>query len=85
MNFVTLLPISKNTISSRLALHVLKKAASFVGLYTNAKNTKYMSVNCQGQVLTNLEHTLKQVEQFSYLDRNMASTTKDVKIRIAKA
>ena len=45
-------------------LHVLKKAASSISLYINAKKTEFMSVNCQGQVLTNSGHALKQVEQF---------------------
>ncbi|XP_071958788.1 uncharacterized protein [Antedon mediterranea] len=44
-----------------------------------------MNVNCQGQIQTSSGYALNQVDQFTYLGSNIASTAKDVDIRISKA
>ncbi|XP_071944095.1 uncharacterized protein [Antedon mediterranea] len=81
------LALLSNTIAGETTLiHALKKAASSIGLYRNVKKTESMSVNCQGQIKTSSGYALKQVDQlFTYLGSNIASTTKDVDIRISKA
>ena len=66
-------------------LHLLEYAAEKVGLKVNAKKTEYINYNHHGTIKTTKNHQLKSVDNFVYLGSNIASTKKDVDIRIAKA
>ena len=60
----------------------LKKAASSIDLYINAKKTESIIVNCRGQIQTSYGYLLKKKDHFTYLSSNIASTDKDMDIRI---
>ena len=66
-------------------LHALEEASAEIGLYVNAKKTEYMCFNQEGSMKARNGTILKQLEDFTYLGSNIASTEKDVNIRIAKA
>ena len=66
-------------------MHVLEKLAAFIGLHVNATKTKYMYYNQDGAIETLNKVLLKKVDDFVYLGSNIASTEKDVLIRILKA
>ena len=66
-------------------MHVLEKSAAFIGLHVNATKTKYMYYNQDGAIETLNKVLLKKVDDFVYLGSNIASTEKDVLIRILKA
>ena len=66
-------------------LHGLEEVSAEIGLYVNAKKTEYMCFNQEGSMKARDGTTLKQVEEFTYLGSNIASTEKDVNIGIGKA
>jgi len=66
-------------------LHLLEYAAEKIGLKVNAKKTEYINYNHQGTIKTIKNQQLKNVDNFVYLGSNIASTEKDVDMRIAKA
>ena len=66
-------------------LHSLETAAGDIGLYVNAGKTEFISYNQHGCINTLKGEPLKPVETFKYLGSEIASTEKDVKLRIAKA
>ena len=75
-----------NTIGEASALlHSLEHAAQDIGLYVNADKTKHMCVNTQGTMNTINGELVKEVNDFTYLGSQIASTRKDVKCRIGKA
>jgi len=66
-------------------LHALEQAASGIGLNINAKKTKHININCPGDIYTTSGLALNSVKQFTYLGSNIASSSKEVLIRIGKA
>ena len=77
--------ISDKCSNAEKMLHLLEYAAEKVGLKVNAKKTEYINYNHQGTIKTIKNQQLKNVDNFEYLGSNIASTEKDVDIRIAKA
>ena len=66
-------------------LHSLERAAAGIGLYINAHKTEYMCYNQTCDIST-LEGTpLKLVDKFTYLGISVASTEKDIDMRLTKA
>ena len=64
-------------------MHILEQSAAFIGLHVNATKTEYMSYNQDGAIeILNKTH-LKKVDDFVYLGSNIASTEKDVLMRIS--
>ena len=74
-----------NTTDAEKLLHILENAAANIGLYVNAKKTEFMTINTTGEVKSLNQMPLKNVNEFSYLGSNIASTEKDVVTRITKA
>ena len=66
-------------------MHILEKSAAFIGLHVNATKTEHMCYNQVGAIETLNETLLKKADDFVYLGSNIASTEKDVLIRILKA
>ena len=66
-------------------LHILEQSAASFGLHINATKTEYMCYNQNCQMETLNKTPLKKVGDFVYLNSNIASTEKDVLIRILKA
>ena len=66
-------------------MHILEKSAAFIGLHINATKTEYMCCNQDGSIETLNKTPLEKVDDFVYLSSNIASTEKDVLIRISKA
>ena len=58
-----------------------------IGLYVDATKTEYITFNQNQEctIDTRSGHNLKAVDTFTYLGSNIASTEKDVSIRLAKA
>ena len=80
------LALLSDTISeATVLLHHLEKAAKGVGLYVNIKKTEFMSYNQQGNIKSLAGKEIKYVEEFTYLGSNIASSQKDIDIRIGKA
>ena len=80
------LALFANSISeARVLLHSLENAAKDIGLHVNATKTEFMSFNEQGSLNTIQGDPLKQVNSFTYLGSNIASSEADVKSRIGKA
>ena len=76
---------SDNIAQATALLHSLENAAADVGLYVNAGKTEFISFNQEGTINTLMGKALESVISFVYLGSNIASTEKDVTIRIAKA
>ena len=76
--------LSDNSYNTQKLLHILEKPAAFIGLHINATKTEYMSYNQNGTIETLNKTLLKKVDDFVYLGSNIASTDKDVLIRISK-
>ena len=78
--------LSDNNVNAQKLLHLLEETAAIIGLHTNAVKTEYM---CYHQVDNPIETLnridLKKVNDFVYLGSNIASTEKDVLIRMSKA
>ena len=70
---------------TKALLHILERAAGDVGLYVNAGKTEFMCFNQEGSMKTVAGKPLKLDDIFTYLGSNIASTEKDVNIRIGKA
>ena len=70
-----------------ILLHAIEEAASEVGLYVNAGKTKVLVFNQHhsGAIKSLNNETIKVVQEFTYLGSNIASTKKDVQIRLAKS
>ena len=80
---VALLP--DNSYNAQKLLHILEKSAAFIGLHVNATKTEYMCYNQDSTIETLNKTILKKTDDFVYLGSNIASTEKDVLIRISKA
>ena len=65
-------------------LNILEASAANAGLHVNAKKTEYMTFNVNGDIRSLNQTLLKLVEEFIYLGSNIASSEKDVEVRIAK-
>ena len=77
--------LSDNSYNAQKLLHILKKSAAFIGLHVNATETEYMCYNQDGAIETLNKTLLKKIGDFVYLRSNIASTEKDVLIRVSKA
>jgi len=68
-------------------LHCLEKAASEVGLYINYKKTEFLCYNQyhSGTIKSMKNENIKAVQDFTYLGSSIASTKKDIEIRLGKA
>ena len=66
-------------------LHSLERAAAGIGLYVNAHKTEYMCYNQTGDISTLDGTPLKLVDKFTYLGSIVASTEKDIDLRLMKA
>ena len=77
--------ISDTIAEAEALLHILERAAGDVGLYVNAGKTELMCFNQEGFMKTVAGKPPKLVDTFTCLGSNIASTEKDVNIRIGKA
>ena len=77
--------ISDTIAEAEALLHILERAAGDVGLHVNAGKMEFMCFNQEGTMKTVAGKPLKLVDTFTYLGSNIASTEKDVNIRIGKA
>ena len=77
--------LSYNSYNAQKLLHILEKSAAFIGLHVNAAKTEYMCYNQDGAIETLNKTLLKKTGDFVYLRSNIASTEKDVLIRVSKA
>ena len=66
-------------------LYSLERAAAGIGLYVSAHKTEYMCYNQMGDISTLDRTTLKLVDKFPYLGSSVASTVKDIDMRLTKA
>ena len=70
---------------AKTLLHSLKLAAAGIGLYVNAHKMEYMCYD-QTRDISTLDGTpLKLVDKFTYLGSSIASTEKDIDMRLMKA
>ena len=76
---------SDSVTQAQLLLHQLEQAARDIGLHVNADKTEYMAYKQKGEIASLSGKILNRVEEFIYLGSNIASTEKDVNIRIGKA
>ena len=74
-------------IDASILLHEIEAAASEIGLYINAGKTKFISFNQHhsGTIKSLSKENIKAVQDYTYLGSNIASTKKDVQVRLAKA
>ena len=70
---------------AKTLLHCLERVAAGIGLYVNAHKTEYMCYNQTGDISTLDGTPLKLVDKFTYLGSNVASTEKDIDMRLTKA
>ena len=77
--------LSDNSYNAQKLLHILEKSAAFTGLNVKATKTGFMCYNQDGAIEILNKTLLKKVDDFVYLGSNIASTEKDVLIRILKA
>ena len=77
--------LSDNSYNAQKLLYILEKSAAFIGLHVNATKTEYMCYNQDSKIETLNKTILKKTDDFVYLGSNIASTEKDVLIRISKA
>ena len=80
-----LAPLSDNSYNAQKQFHILEKSAAFIGLHVSATKTEYMCYNQDSTIETLNKILLKKIDDFVYLGSNIASTEKDVLIRISKA
>ena len=66
-------------------LQKLEKEAKEVGLLINARKTEFISYNQSGKITSLNGQEIKSVDEFTYLGSNIASTKRDVQLRIGKA
>ena len=65
-------------------LHSLERATAGIGHHVNAHKTEYMCYNQTGDISTLDGTTLKLVDKFTNLGRNVSSTEKDIDTRLTK-
>ena len=70
-----------------ILLHRIEEAASKIGLLVNATKTEFMAFNQAhtGSIKSLRNQIIKAVQEFVYLGSNIASTKRDIEIRLAKA
>ena len=83
------LAISTDTIEDAMKLlHKIEEVASQIGLYINSKKTEYIIINIENdtwEIRDSNGNLIKRVNDFKYLGSYIASTERDVEIRIGKA
>ena len=62
-----------------------EEAAQTIGLYINAGKTEYMCFNTAGTIKSLGGEKVEKKDEFIYLGSNVASSEKDIEIRIGKA
>ena len=80
--------LTNNIQDAMKLLHKIEEAASEIGLYINAKKTEYIIINIENNTFEIRDlngNLLKVVEDFKYLGSYIASTERDIEIRIGKA
>ena len=80
--------LTNNTKDAMTLLHKIEEAASEIGLYVNAKKTEYIILNIDDESFEIRDvngNLLKVVKDFKYLGSYIASTEKDIEIRLGKA
>ena len=80
-----LLILSDSTDGAVKPLQNLEEAVANVCLYVNAKKTKFMQCNCNGNIETTFKLPLESVDSFTYLGHNTESPEKGNNIKIEKA
>ena len=68
---------------SQSLLHSLERAAAGIGPHVNAYKTEYICFNQRGDVSTQNDSSLKQVDKFTYIGSSVSSTEKDINTRLA--
>ena len=67
-------------------LHYVEDADQKIGLYVNARKTEFLCYNTTGTMKSLSGDNIKQQEEFVYLGEvNIASTKRDIEIRLGKA
>ena len=80
--------LTNNIQDAMKLLHKIEEAASEIGLYINAKKTEYIIINIENNTFEIRDlngNLLKVVEDFKYLGSYIASTERDIEIKIGKA
>ena len=80
--------LTNNIQDAMKLLHKIEEAASEIGLYINAKKTEYIIINIENNTFEIRDlngNLLKVVEDFKYLGSYIASTERDIEIRIGQA
>jgi len=77
--------LSDDMSSATELLNLVERETKIIGLELNKKKTEFMAFKQQGIVTTLDDVALKQVDDFQYLGTYIASTKRDINIRIAKA
>lgn len=79
--------ISDYLTDATILLHQIEQTASEIGLYVNAKKTEFICYNQHhtGSIKSLTNDNIKAVQEFTYLGSNIASTRRDIEIRLGKA
>ena len=78
--------LANNIVDAEKLLHNLENAASEIGLYINVSKTKFMTLNVIDGSITSINgENIEKVDDFQYLGSFVASTSRDVDVRIGKA
>ena len=78
--------ILANTLNqAETLLHSLERAAAGIYLHVNAHKTEYMCYNQTGDISTLDGTSLKLVDKFTHLGSSVASTEKDIDMRLTEA
>ena len=76
---------SNSIDDATLLLHYVEDAAIKIGLHVNAGKTEFICYNTAGNIKSAAGVDIKQKEDFVYLGSNVASTARDVEIRLGKS
>ena len=79
--------LSDNIEDATTLLQCIEESAKIIGLHINEKKTEYMSYNIpeNSNITTTNGQCLSKVDDFTYLGSHLASTEKDISIRLTKA
>ena len=77
--------LANTPVQAETLLHSLERAATGIGLHTNAHQTEYMCYNQTGDISTQDGTPLKLVDKFTYLGSIVSSNEKDIDTWLTKA
>ena len=77
--------LSDKSYNAQKLLYIQEKSAAFIGLHVNVTKTEYMCYNQDSTIDTLNKILLKKIDDFVHIGSNIASTEKDVLIRISKS